>query len=367
MRKSFQSNHKVNSFQEIMSKNRGVFRIVVAALFLSLAACAKMEFKEGESSGSSTNGTANSADAAGGAGSITPVGGDGTGTTTPGGGTGGGTNTGSGTPVGGGGVTPVGGDGQCVPAVADILRPTKIIFLIDTTGSNAYASDILDTTGQKIGVAPATDPTKSFRYNSVSNFIKQYSMKTNFKWGILSFSKTATNTGAMALLNSGSMSNPLLGTSAQALTAVENFRQSSIDEGNTHYTPAMAMAAKAITTDADFSNPQSQYFVILVSDGMPNDPSPNVYTSNRISELTGLAPGRIKVSVVFYTSLSSTSTLPEHQKILGDTRLYLKDIVRRAEGIYGEVTGTSPGISNFNFNDVIPGTPGDPNCPPKMQ
>lgn len=322
---------------------------IFVGLFLN--ACADVQFKDGASSASPSQSVSGSVDRGPASDSgISPVGGDGSAVVIP--------------PVSGGGpdtnppggVPPVGGDGKCVPKVADILRPTKILFLVDTTGSNAYKSDIYSGT-TLIGQAEATDPTKSFRYNSISQFVKQHSMKQNFRWGLIHFSKTASNTGAQALINSGNNQSPLFSSADTALSALEVFKNNTRDEGDTHYTPLMALAAKAIQNDADFSKLDSQYFVLLVSDGMPNDPQATSYNSMRISELTGLAAGRIKVSSVFYTSLTMSP-------ILDLTRTYLKDLVRRAQGIYAEVTGTSPGLSNFNFNDIIPGTPGDPNCPP---
>ncbi len=338
------------------------FKVQLATILLAgfwLSACAKMDFKDAASSSSSGDVTGAGLDRGPASDPGTnPVGGDGNGG-------GGGTNPPSMPPVGDGsgaggdssppGIPPVGGDGKCVPRVADITRPTKILFLVDTTGSNAYTSDIYDGS-VLIGQAPATDASKSFRYNSISNFMRQYSAKTNFKWGLISFAKTASNSGAQGLLNSGNSQNPIFGTSAAALSALEMFKNTVRDEGETHYTPLMALAAKAIQSDADFSNTQTQYFVLLVSDGMPNDPLVTSYNSARITELTGLAADRIKVSSVFYTSLVTSP-------ILDRTRIYLKDLVRRAQGIYAEVTGTNANIPAFNFNDIIPGTPGDPNCP----
>ena len=69
--------------------------------------------------------------------------------------------------------------------VENIYRKTKILFLVDTSGSNAAATyNIIN--GQTVQT-PATDPSKSFRGGAINTFFQTYQHKSNFSWGLHDF------------------------------------------------------------------------------------------------------------------------------------------------------------------------------------
>jgi hypothetical protein len=79
-----------------------------------------------------------------------------------------------------------------VPCGQDTLSiPIKVLFVVDQSGSNAKAYKGLrnGTCGGRAGCVPATDPKKTFRSGSISDFFNRYKTKQNFSWGFESFQK----------------------------------------------------------------------------------------------------------------------------------------------------------------------------------
>lgn len=329
-------------------KNQGkyfllIMLIISAALWIQ--GCSDVEFGKSDGSNSglrspdSEDPIDNSPD-----GGNPGIGGDGTGGTPGIGG------DGSGTPG-------IGGDGTCVPSVAAITRPTKIMFLVDTTGSNAYTTTNIGPfpNGSYLSTT-ATDRSKSFRFNSIKNFVEKYKAKTNFSWSMATFADhtkmAPTTPKSIALINDGNNQNAVFtSTLTQVNTAVQKFYAEGVDEGETPFYAAINMAIGAVRRDRDLANPTTQYLILLITDGMPTDS----YDAAHVAQLTGLAPGRVKLSTIFYSSITPSGYHYDYFVA------YLRDIARRGAGLFSFAQSTSTSI-NFAIDDVIPGTPGDPNC-----
>ena len=71
----------------------------------------------------------------------------------------------------------------CEP-VAAITRLTKILFLVDMSGSNRYSAVVGEHEERTV---PATDPEKKFRIGSIRRFVEKFQNKKNFQWGFVTF------------------------------------------------------------------------------------------------------------------------------------------------------------------------------------
>lgn len=227
--------------------------------------------------------------------------------------------------------------------VETILRKSKILFLVDTSGSNAYAT--YNPVGNQSVYTQATDPTKSFRAGAIQNFVTTYQHKTNFHWSFATFSEGE----AYAYINSGTYQTPVFSANAAVMTdAVTRFR-SQIDEGDTPYGAAIRLATKAIANDPDLSSADKpNYYVILLSDGFPSD-----YVDSRgsfdatvmksdVANLLARAPGRVSLSTIFYGTMNIPSAISALQQIAA------------AGG--GQSASVNVTNSSFKIDDVIAST-----------
>src|SRR5207253_6210232 len=73
-----------------------------------------------------------------------------------------------------------GDDSNCSPQTSSAAKIVKILFVVDTSGSNAGEG----------GEVP-TDPGKKWRSGTINNFINAYSAKTNFQYGLITFQGTS--------------------------------------------------------------------------------------------------------------------------------------------------------------------------------
>jgi len=244
----------------------------------------------------------------------------------------------SGSSSSGSGSAPV----SCTP-VASITRLTKILFLMDTTGSNAQWIDLTTdtqcTTPNNVGCVPPTDPNKSFRLGSIQSFWNQYSSKTNFQWGFITFAADATD-DYVGDISSGSFTS----NKNTFQTVLNNFSQST-DDGDTPYGLALDAAASAILNDPDrgtAANPQ--YYVIMLTDGYPTDFTTPTAATSFINSMLATAPNQVTLSTVFYGTQNAPSSASAISMLTGMAGL--------GNGQFMNVNNPASGI---NISSVIPG------------
>lgn len=229
-------------------------------------------------------------------------------------------------------------DPTCTPgSVDEIRRMTKLLFIVDTSGSN------VGTTSWMGALIPPTDPQKRFRFGALSDFLARYRHKTNFQWGLITFS----GNDADALINWGSRTKPAFAPAIMMENALHSFYFQD-DGGMTPYGAALKLARNAIQNDPDrLSNENPQYIVILISDGFPTD-----YFDYRdrfdqkaleadIDSLLSVAPQQILLSTIFYG-----------QVIIPQAVDLLQSIAYRGGGHFATVQNLNSG---FRIDDVIPG------------
>ncbi len=178
---------------------------------------------------------------------------------------------------------PVTPPSQCVP-VSEISQLTKILFLVDTSGSNRGFFGL-----------GGTDSHKKFRLGSIQNFFSRYQGKTNFEWGFMTFSGHSASDFVGHDGENSFATNPLL-----MQKALNHFSQVR-DSGNTPYKAALNHALRAIEKDPDVHSAKNpQYFVILLSDGFPTDIDEPEEIKNNIQKLLDTSPHNVSLSTVFY-------------------------------------------------------------------
>ena len=240
----------------------------------------------------------------------------------------------------------------CTPTtVGEITRMTKIIFLVDTSGSNAIRTRNNGTAECLPGDADyyttctlPTDPTKSFRAGAIQNFLSSYSSKSNFSWGFITFKDNY----ATALINNwGNNQSPWLTSDPSHMQTAINQFHGITDYYATPYQAALEMAKTAIRNDADLnSTAQPQYFIVMLTDGYPTDYNAlngsldtNAIQSD-INELKNIAPGRVSLSSIYYgINNPSAINLLGWMSNLGD----------------GQFANVNSGNTSFKIDDVIPG------------
>lgn len=209
------------------------------------------------------------------------------------------------------GSTSANGTGQSCN-LQTLTVPIKVLFIVDTSGSNGVWTQSRGTAGctspSHTGCAPATDPSKTFRYGSMSDFFNTVQTKTNFSWDIETFSDSANDLG-------NGFGN------ASAMTTDLNMFKSISDSNDTNYLSALSAAQSMIANDPDLhsnSSTPTLYRIIFLSDGYPTDAlnkdgSVNMTTLNAaISSIIALAPNQIQLSSVYYGTINdptASSTL----------------------------------------------------------
>ena len=229
--------------------------------------------------------------------------------------------------------------------VAAITRLTKIIFVVDTSGSNVVPTmqqGTVQCDPTQNACTPPTDPTKSFRGGAIQNFFTKYQAKTNFQWGFLTFAGTQ----AKSLIGAGAAPY-ITGSIPSFQTAIQSFLATT-DFNATPYKAALQLTQQAIQSDPDLNtslNPQ--YFVILLTDGFPTDYTTNgVFNSSALhsdlSSLLAVAPGRVKLSAVNYGQVDDPNAVA-----------LLQSMAQLGAGQFARAADTSTAIQ---IDDLIPGT-----------
>lgn len=229
--------------------------------------------------------------------------------------------------------------------VAAISRLTKIIFVVDTSGSNVSPTmnNGLSYCDPSVSVCtPATDPTKSFRGGAIQSFFNHYQQKANFDWGFVTFSGTQ----AQALTQNGYYAG-ITSVPSQFQQALQTFY--SIQDGDaTPYKAALQLTTALIQNDLDLNaTTQPQYFVIFLTDGFPTDYQDsfgNFKSAAMQSDLAGLlavAPGRVSLSSVYYGQADDQNAMS-----------LLKSMALQGGGRFAHAADTT---TVLKIDDVIPG------------
>lgn len=172
----------------------------------------------------------------------------------------------------------------CSTVLSDLSVPAKILFIVDTSGSNVSQSN---------GVG--TDKDKSYRKGSIQEFFNNYSVKPNFSWGFVTFSYSSATSYIGDTWSNPSMFSK---TSADMQKALDSFLNAT-DEGDTPYNAAIRKAADAIETDSS-KTPDTKYIVVFLSDGLPSPAVANSTITSDISQLMAKAPGRVSFNTIYY-------------------------------------------------------------------
>lgn len=177
-----------------------------------------------------------------------------------------------------------GDDPSCRPTTVSSSKIVKVLFVVDSSGSNV---------GE--GGATPTDPQKKWRSSTVSNFISTFSSRSNFQFGMITFQGTS----AKAQIKVGN--NGVFSSDMTVVNAGYNSFMSNTDKGNTPYKAALAMAKSIISADLSANAAQkAAYVLVMVSDGQATDyRSPDDVIPDA-SSIRALAPGQVSLNTVYY-------------------------------------------------------------------
>ncbi len=214
--------------------------------------------------------------------------------------------------------------------VSNVSTMAKILFLVDTSGSNT-----------------STDPSNTYRLGSINTFFNTYKSKNNFYWGLISFGDTDVDYVSQA----GSAST-FTSSSTVMQNAITSFSAGTIAFGLTPYLSAMQDAQRAITNDPDNTSGNRasglKYYVVLMSDGVPSDFTPAgaiSYTTTSanytpyVNALLGAAPGAVTLDTVLYGN-QNASTVPVNM---------LSGIASDGHGVFTDSTN----LSTININNLM--------------
>jgi len=222
-----------------------------------------------------------------------------------------------------GGTGGTGDDGSCRTTTVDANTIVKVLFVVDTSGSNV---------GE--GGQVATDPKKAWRYSALNGFISRYSSKSNFHYGLITFQGSSAK-AQIRVNNVAAFSN----NSSVVDAGMSGFMATS-DTGYTPYKAALSAAKNLIQSDLSANSSQNaNYVVVMVSDGQATDyRSPDDIIPDA-SSIKNLAPSRISLNSIYYYSSSYNEV---HTKYL-----------RNLSSIGGGAFITANSNSTLNIDDVI--------------
>lgn len=183
-----------------------------------------------------------------------------------------------------------GDDTNCRVDLTNSTKPVKILFLIDTSGSNASNN----------GDA-GTDVGKVWRLNTINSFINAYGSKPNFQFAFATFQGTT----ASALLKNSSGQGVFSNNMSDINQAIADFKNIE-DKGNTPYDAALSIVRNIIRYDQmSGTSKEAGYVVVMVSDGSPTNAS---YTDSKngmdnltsdVQDILAEAPKQISLNTVF--------------------------------------------------------------------
>lgn len=176
-----------------------------------------------------------------------------------------------------------GNDQSCHPHSVTGNKIVKVLFVIDTSGSNQGTD--------------GTDPNKKWRSATMSNFINQYKEKSNFYYGLITF-QGSTAKEQIKVNGTAVFSNDL--TVVQS--GYESFMNTA-DGGSTPYKAALKMAQNMISADlAANADQKASYVMVMVSDGQAKDYTDASQVIPDAKAIENLAPNQISLNSVYYFS-----------------------------------------------------------------
>jgi Mg-chelatase subunit ChlD len=161
--------------------------------------------------------------------------------------------------------------------------PIKLLFVVDTSGSNA---SITGYTG--------TDNNKVVRGGSIQEFFNTYRNKSNFSWALNIFSGTTSS----ALIGYTSSQPAFTNAPSTMQTAVNNF-YAVTDQGETPYMAALNLAQTALASDSA-RTAQTKWVVVFISDGLPNPDVSQSTLNAKVASIVGTIPGQVTLNTVYY-------------------------------------------------------------------
>lgn len=262
--------------------------------------------------------------------------------------------------VGANGVTdpnnPGGPNPETPPVCSDIgaiQRQTKIIFVVDTSGSNVVRTRDGGMSGcdpedpDYATCNPATDPIKAFRGGAIQNFFSTYKHKSNFDWGFLVFGDINGSASSSLINPSLGLNSYISGSASQMQGAIDSFYRME-DYGPTPFASALKLARGVVMNDPDLkSNPQAQYVVIFISDGFPTDYYDDLRRfdsqslNDDIASLLAISPGRVSLSTIYYGTRQDPTAVE-----------LLKAMAAKGTGQFANVNVNN---TSLKIDDVIPG------------
>jgi len=213
--------------------------------------------------------------------------------------------------------------GVCKPSEVKSDKIVKVLFVVDASGSNFGAN----------GSIPS-DPKKQWRTETLRQFITSKVNDKNFFFGMTLF-KGASSKSLININNEPGFSN-------ERNVVAEGFRSfvSTKDGGNTPYRAALRMAKNIIANDMeDNAKDNASYAVVMVSDGRATDYKRADDVIPDASAIKELAPDRITLNSVYYSSKKIDRSAPQ----------YLKSIANIGEGAF--VTANTS--ESLKLGDVI--------------
>lgn len=162
----------------------------------------------------------------------------------------------------------------CTIGVATLNKPTKVLFIMDVTGSSA-------NTTSKSGVVTSygSDDGKVWRTKVVTDFISKYSSNQNISYGLISFA----DNGTKSYINNGNVPGFTNDPNVVLTNALPAFQQTQ-DGGTTLYQVPFTAAQKMIKADSA-NDPQglNNYVVVFLSDGGAKDTNFVTVSNNQYS------------------------------------------------------------------------------------
>lgn len=220
---------------------------------------------------------------------------------------------------------------SCREELQNLTVPTKLLFVVDVSGSN-FSN----------GPGGGTDPNKTVRQGSIQAFFNTYQAKLNFSWGFNVFN----NNDSRALIGAGGAQNPPISgsgsfsnTASVMQSAITNFG-SLPDTGSTPYLPALQLARNMISADPDLAVNNTKYIVVFISDGLPNPSVSDDVLSATVQDIVSLASNRVSVNTIYY----GPANIQASQRLL---------LMAQAGGGYFLNTNVNPAGLSFAISDVI--------------
>ena len=173
--------------------------------------------------------------------------------------------------------------GSCHMVLHQQTVPVKILFVVDTSGSNRLQVDHL----------PPSDPQRLVRAGSIQAFFNDLKAKPNFHWGFITFSGVS----AQSLIADGF--TPIFSVNPLAMQNALNVFATIQDNGGTPYRAALGRVLQTLQSDSQAS-PDTKYVVVFLSDGIPD---PAVSDSELVEDIMSrmnAKPNRVSFNTVYY-------------------------------------------------------------------